>query len=129
MDAHELGKQVFAQRKEKNLSQDELGKMADISRNYVSMIERGEADSISKKVIDRLAIALGVTPAELTGEAAQSLVLIPPSLREFGLKNNLSYSMVDKLANIPRRGKEPKTVDEWESLYLAILPFIEDEPL
>lgn len=127
MDAHELGKQVLARRKEKKLSQEELGKLVGISRNYVSMIERGEADSISKKVIDRLAVALGVTPAELTGETAQPLVLIPPSLREFGLKNNLSYSTIDKLANIPRRGKEPKTVEDWESLFQAILPFIEDE--
>lgn len=127
MDAHELGKQVLAQRKEKKLSQEELGKMAGISRNYVSMIERGEADSISKKVIDRLAVALGVSPAELTGEAVQSLVMIPPALREFGIKNNLSYSMIDKLAHIPRRGKEPKTVHEWASLYQAILPFIEEK--
>jgi transcriptional regulator with XRE-family HTH domain len=129
MDARELGKQVLTRRKEKNLSQEELGKIADISRNYVSLIERGKADSISKKVIDRLAVALGATPGELTGEATASLVLIPPSLREFGLKNNLSYSMIDKLAHIPRRGKEPKTVGEWELLYQAILPFIEDEPL
>ena len=129
MNARELGKQVLARRKEKKLSQEELGKMARISRNYVSMIERGEAYSISKKVIDRLAIVLGVTPAELTGEASQPLVLIPSSLREFGLKNNLSYSMIDKLANIPRRGKEPKTVEEWEALFQAILPFIEDEPV
>lgn len=129
MDARELGKQVLSRRKEKKLSQEELGKIADISRNYVSLIERGEADSISKKVIDRLAVALGATPGELTGEDTSSLVLIHPSLREFGLKNNLSYSMIDKLAHIPRRGKEPKTVDEWELLYQAILPFIEDEPL
>ena len=127
MDARELGKQVLARRKEKKLSQDELGKIAGISRNYVSMIERGEAYSISKKVIDRLAVALGVTPAELTGETIQSLVLIPPSLREFGLKKNLSYMKIDKLAHIPLRGKEPKTVDGWDALYKAIQPFIDDE--
>ena len=127
MDAHELGQQVLALRREKKLSQEELGAMAGISRNYVHLIERGEAENISKKVIDRLALALGVTPAELTGEVSQSLVMIPPALREFGLKNNLSYSMIDKLAHIPRRGKEPKTVEEWEALFQAILPFIEDE--
>jgi len=127
VDARELGKQVLTQRKEKKLSQGELGEMAGISRNYVSLIERGEAENISKKVIDRLAVALDITPSELAGEGMQSLVLIPPSLREFGLKNKLSYSIIDKLAHIPRRGKEPKTADEWANLFRVIRPFIEDE--
>ena len=120
MDAKELGRQVFAKRKEKGWSQEQLGQMADISRNYVSQIERGEADSISIKVINKLAIALGVSPAELGETPSPATVMIPPSLREFGLKDNLPYEVIDKLANIPRRGKEPKTVAGWRALYTAI---------
>jgi transcriptional regulator with XRE-family HTH domain len=89
MDAVELGRQVLEKRKEKGLSQDELGKIAGISRNYVSQIERGIAQSISMKVINRLAVALGASPAELTGETPQ--VVIPLSQRDFGLENNVSY--------------------------------------
>jgi len=126
MDAKELGRQVLTRRKEKRWSQEELGELAGISRNYVSLIERGEADSISMKVINQLAVAFGVTVAQLTGEVGdQSMVMIPAELREFGLENNLSYAAIDKLARIPRRGREPKSVKEWQELYDAISQFIE----
>lgn len=128
MDAKELGRQVLTRRKERRWSQEELGELAGISRNYVSLIERGEADSISMKVINQLAIALGVSAAQLTGEVTnQSMVMIPPELREFGLQENLSYEAIDRLARIPRRGKEPKSVKQWRELYDAISPFIEGE--
>jgi transcriptional regulator with XRE-family HTH domain len=120
MDAKELGRQVLAKRKEKGWSQEQLGRMANISRNYVSQIERGEAYSISIKVINKLAIALSVSPAELGESSSFSSVMIPPSLRELGLQDNLPYEVIDKLANIPRRGKEPKTVAEWRGLYSVI---------
>lgn len=126
MDAKELGRQVLTRRKEKRWSQEELGELAGISRNYVSLIERGDADSISMKVINQLAVAFGVTVAQLTGEVGdQSMVMIPAELREFGLENNLSYAAIDKLARIPRRGREPKSVKEWQELYDAISQFIE----
>jgi len=51
--------------------------------------------------------------------------MIPPSLREFALQDNLPYEVIDKLVNIPRRGKEPKTVAEWRVLYEAISSFID----
>jgi len=123
MDAKELGRQVQAKRKERYMSQTELCKLAGVSRNYISLIERGEANNISMKVINLLAVALGATPAELTGEI--SLITIPPSLRELGIQKNLTYEVVDKLARIPRRGKEPKTAKEWEELYEAINRFID----
>ena len=123
MDAIELGRQVLEKRREKGLSQDELGKMAGVSRNYVSQIERGVAHNISMKVVNQLAVTLGASPAELTGETFQ--LVIPPSLRDFGLQNSLSYEVIDKLARIPMRGKEPKSVKEWHQLYQAISPFIE----
>ena len=124
MDPKELGRQVLAKRKEKGWSQEQLGKMAEISRNYVSQIERGEADSISIKIINRLAIALGVSPSDLGESSIPSNVMIPPSLRELALQDNLSYEVIDKLVNIPRRGKEPKSVAEWRALFEAISPFI-----
>jgi transcriptional regulator with XRE-family HTH domain len=125
MDAKELGRQVLTKRKEKELSQEDLGNLAGISRNYVSLIERGEAHNISMKVINQLAVALGASPAELTGES--SWVLIPPTLREYGIQNNMSYEVIDTLAHIPRRGKEPKSIEEWEALYKAIAPFMGGE--
>jgi transcriptional regulator with XRE-family HTH domain len=125
MDAVELGRQVLAKRKEKGLSQSELGNLVGISRNYVSQIERGVASSISMKVINQLAVALGASAGELTGENSQ--ITISPSLRKFGIDNNLSYEVIDKLARIPKQGREPKSVQEWQELYSAIMPFIEGE--
>jgi transcriptional regulator with XRE-family HTH domain len=124
MDPKELGRQVLAKRKEKGWSQEQLGEMAEISRNYVSQIERGEAESISIKIINKLAIALGVSASDLSEASTPSTVMIPPSLRELALQDNLSYEVIDKLVNIPRRGKEPKSVAEWRALYDAISPFI-----
>ncbi len=127
MDAKELGRKVLSYRKEKELSQEELARLVSVSRNYVSLIERGEAHGISMKVVSQLAIALGTSPGELTGEiAAETMVMIPPSLRQFGLEKNLSFEIIDKLAHIPRRGREPRTVKEWEELYSAISPFIDE---
>jgi transcriptional regulator with XRE-family HTH domain len=123
MNAIELGRQVQAKRKEKKLSQAELGDLAEISRNYVSIIERGEAESISMKVLNKLAVVLGTSPSELTGES--SMVMIPPSLREFALEKNLPYEVIDKLVRIPRRGKEPSTANEWEELFDSISKFLD----
>lgn len=125
MDVVELGRQVLTKRKEKHLSQSELGEMVGISRNYVSQIERGVAHSISMKIVNQLAVALGASAGDLTGESSQITIL--PSLREYGIENNLSYEVIDKLARIPKRGREPKSVQEWQELYLAIKPFIEGE--
>lgn len=123
MNAIELGRQVQVKRREKELSQTELGNLVGISRNYVSMIERGEAENISMKIVNQLAIVLGTSPSELTGESIS--VMIPPSLREFALEKNLSYEVIDKLARIPRRGKEPKTTKEWNELFESISKFLD----
>ena len=123
MNTMELGRQVQAKRKERDLSQAELGNLVGISRNYVSLIERGEAENISMKVVNQLAVALGTSPSELTGESTP--VMISPSLREFALQGNVSYEVIDKLSRIPRRGKEPKTAEEWKTLYDLISEFMD----
>lgn len=48
----------------KRLSQDELAYEAEISRSYLSQIEKGVFFA-SLKVVGKLAAALGVEPAEL----------------------------------------------------------------
>jgi transcriptional regulator with XRE-family HTH domain len=51
-------------RHEKGLSQDDLAYEAEVSRSYLSQLEKG-AYYASLKTIGRLADALGVEPAEL----------------------------------------------------------------
>ena len=125
MDSHELGRQVFKRRKEKDLSQEKLAQQAGISRNYVSLIERGEALNVSLNIINQLAVALDTTPASLTGHSAQDEILIPPTLRKLGLEEGLNFETVDRLARIPRRGQEPRTLEGWRELYLAIRQYLE----
>lgn len=126
MDAKELGRQVLLRRKDLDLTQGELAEQAGISRNYVSLIERGEARNVSVNVLHGLAAALGTTPAELSGQAGWADTLIPTALRELALKEELSFGVVDRLARIPMRGREPQTVEEWERLYDSVRAFLEE---
>ena len=128
MDAKLFGKNVLVFRKEKKLSQEQLGKLAGVSRNYISMIERGEAKSVSDEIIRKLALALEVTQEELSGlPSDSSAISIPASLREFSINRGISYKTVDKLMQIPFRGQEPQNADDWRKLYDAIKPFINEE--
>jgi len=125
MNSQELGQQVKKKRQELGMSQDSLATQADISRNYLSIIERGEAKNVSMGVLTQLAAALGVTPGELIGEAADTL--ISPALREFALKDGLSFAVIDRLSRIPRRGQEPRTAAEWRKLYGSIQQYLKEE--
>ena len=51
-------------RRKKGISQEKLADLAGLHRTYVSSIERGERN-VSLVNIERLAIALGTTMAEL----------------------------------------------------------------
>jgi len=51
-------------RHEKGLSQDDLAYEAEVSRSYLSQLEKGGYYA-SLKIVGRLAEALGVEPAEL----------------------------------------------------------------
>lgn len=126
MDAKELGRQVLMRRKELGLTQGELAEQAGISRNYVSLIERGEARNVSVNVLHELATVLGTTPAELSGQSGWADTLIPPTLREFALQKDLSFGIVDRLARLPMRGKEPRTVEEWEQLYDLVRLYLDE---
>ena len=55
---------------EMGISQDELAKMADLHRTYVSLIER-KSCNFSIKIYMRLAMALEIDPAQLMQQAEQ----------------------------------------------------------
>ncbi|MGE4350592.1 MAG: helix-turn-helix domain-containing protein [Bdellovibrionales bacterium] len=56
------------------LSRDDLAYEAEISRSYLSQIEKGSFH-VSLKIIGRLAEALGVEPAEFLKRRKENLLL------------------------------------------------------
>lgn len=126
MDAKLFGKNVLISRRDGNLSQEQLAKIAGVSRNYISMIERGEAENVSIEIIRKLAEGLGVKIEVLTNEPSKTnYLVIPSALREFAIKEGLSYEIVDKLRQMVFRGLNPKTAKDWKELYQALKPFLE----
>jgi transcriptional regulator with XRE-family HTH domain len=125
MDAKTIGKNVLIFRKEKKVTQGKLAELASVSRNYISMIERGEAENISEEIVRKLAWGLGVSSEQLQGKPNERTgTTIPPALREFAINEGLQFETVDTLMQMPLRGKEPSTVQEWRELFEAIKPFI-----
>jgi transcriptional regulator with XRE-family HTH domain len=124
MHSTELGQQILRRRKAQKLSQQALAEKAGVSRNYISLIERGEAN-VSTGILEQIATVFGVPPAELLGHPSQDQMFIPPTLREFGLRESLSFEVIDKLARIPKPDQEPDTVEGWGVLYEAIRPYVE----
>lgn len=125
MDAQQLGRQVLKRRKEMGISQETLAEQAGLSRNYISLIERGAVVNVSVNVVAQLAQALGASPAELLQGADEDGRLVPPALREFALEAGLRFDVVDWLMRMPRRGQEPKTPEDWRQLYDAVRPYLE----
>ncbi len=59
-----FGKKLKKLRKDSKLSQEELGKKADIHRTYIGAVERGE-QNISIDNVGKIAKALKVFPKDL----------------------------------------------------------------
>ena len=59
MDTKVIGKNVLTLRKEKKVTQEQLASLANVSRNYISMIERGEAENISDRYHSKTGLGVG----------------------------------------------------------------------
>lgn len=59
-------------RKDKGLSQTELGNMIGVQKSAISKYEKGIVVNIKKDTLDKLAEALEVSPAELLDDVAEN---------------------------------------------------------
>lgn len=62
-----LAQRVLLERRTLNWNQDELAARANVSRSYISHIERSQIPNPTIDVVEALAAALGVPPAYLLG--------------------------------------------------------------
>jgi transcriptional regulator with XRE-family HTH domain len=69
-DQKRLGDRIRELRRERGLTQEELGARAKVSKVYVSRVEKGNTD-IGLDIMKRIAEALDVSPATLFGELVQ----------------------------------------------------------
>ncbi len=110
-----FAQQVRAQRKAQKLSQQELAQQVEISRNYLSEIERGEATNLSWQVRQKLAAALGLSPVGAAPDQD-----LPEGLAAFAASAKLPEDDIQMLAGLKYRGQQPTTADKWELLYNVI---------
>lgn len=73
-DIRQMRRRILRRRVGLGLSQQALADRASISRNYVSLIERGKATNLSIRIVDQLATALDTTPAYLMGYSVEQAV-------------------------------------------------------
>lgn len=63
-----IGKVVRAKRRQMVMSQERLAELAEVSKNYVGNVERGEHEP-SILVLDRIAKGLGIEAWQIVKEA------------------------------------------------------------
>ena len=119
-----LGERIRRLRKEEGFNQEELAGKADVSRAYISDIERGRR-SPAYGVVKRIASALGVTIGELEGESEEE-IKAKPSLRKFASKENLSRKRLRMLSRIEHKGKQPDTIEGWRRLHNVIKAMLDE---
>jgi len=107
-----------------SLSLTEVAGRAQISKAYLSQLERGASTTPSHDVLRRLATALGTSIADLTGtskswQPSESNKL-PTSLRAFARNARIPETDVEMLAGIHYRGKQPGEPDDWAHSYETI---------
>jgi len=61
---YKLGNKIRIERKKHKFSQEKLAELADLNRNFIGMIERGETN-ITVKNLENIAIALQVNIKDL----------------------------------------------------------------
>ena len=113
-DSVQFGSVVRDRRRAEKLSQSDLAEQVEISRNYLSQIERGEATNLSWNVRIRLCNSLGI---QEDGDVSKPL---PESLQAFAARSRIPPDDLQMLANLKYRGKQPDTPEKWEMLYNVI---------
>ena len=124
MGAQGLGDRLRHLREQEGISLSEVARRAQVSKAYVSQLERGGSTEPSYSVMARLATALATTVENLTGQPVvwdpTDHEAIPASLRAFAQRSGVPAVDVSMLAKIHFRGKRPRDPEDWAHLYETI---------
>lgn len=96
MEENVLGHNISRERKQQNMTQEQLAEFSDLTVNYLSKIERGLAKKVSADSLYRIAKALNVSMESffLKDETAEQSIEVGPYHRQ--LDNYLSSLDIDK---------------------------------
>ena len=128
-----LSQKIKQLREEKGFSLSKLAEAAGVSKAYLSQLENSVSKQPSAEIVFKIASALGTTIADLLDKPVRVhsdnfLKLgedeIPYGLRELiderGKDLDIREEDVKMLMHIQYRGKQPKSVDEWEYVLRTI---------
>ena len=126
-----VGSVVKSLRQKKGWSLQRLANETGISKQYLSQLEASEESNPSERVIRVLASAFGVKVSDLMGETSPSDYEsydrpIPRTLRVFAEEANLTREEILMLAGIKYRGTEPRTVEQWRTIYRFLRAVLEE---
>lgn len=119
MAARPFGDRVRERRMQEGLSQGVLARKVDISRNYLSQIERGEATNLSWQLVERLTTILGLKEEHIE-ETPLDRASLPTGLAEFARTANLPDDDIRMLARLQYRGRQPTNAKDWAYIYNVI---------
>lgn len=117
-----IGGRIRAYRKDRGMTLTALAATAGVSKSHLSALENGTGARPGAAILHKLAVALGVTLADLIGREIrpQAPTELPASLLEFAKAQRLPQADIDMLASIAFRGEQPRTPERWAYIYTAI---------
>ena len=144
LDVEQLGLRIARIREFKDKSLSAVAEAAGIAKSYLAKLERGEVENPGLRTLNSIARALGVTvadllkPAESVGEREGTALLekaknlerlrstLPPTLKEFLAQQEragrpVPAEAVRLLAAVKFRGRQPRTVEDWQFFYQALV--------
>lgn len=109
------GDRIRQRRLELGWSLADVAEQTQLSRAYISAIERGRSTRPGADVVRRLEAALGLDqPSDTPADTPAALAAVA---EEYGLTN----SEVESLAALRIRGRQPQTKQRWDFIYKALL--------
>lgn len=139
-DRKAVGQRIRSARQSKELTGQQLARLAGISAGYLSEVERG-LSAISGEKLVQIADALGMrvsylleAPERAPAEDAPNTIQIPAALSEAAEQLGLSYIATRRLLEgrrslVARRSQGPEhdwTLQDWCEFYNKVKRYIDD---